>query len=301
MIESQAVAARSASETVAQTRNMTQTIKKSTDEIFMSSREIYATANNQAASIQEIESTINENTQIAGEIADKTGSVAAIASRMENDVNRGFSVLELNVNQMGDIKQKNDGVISGINDLENKITNIREIVTTINDITDQTKVIAFNAALEAASAGEQGKRFSVVASEVNRLADAITILTKQVRQKVEEIRESSTSLIAASEESAKKIADGNKLIKQLEDIFREICSGAEVTANEAQTITVSTQKQQKSTEQINIAIVDISTGLSSFISSTETATSCAEELAKIINELETLLKVKNTDGKNTWQ
>jgi methyl-accepting chemotaxis protein len=202
---------------------------------------------------------------------------------------------------MGDIKQKNDGVISGINDLENKIANIREIVTTINDITDQTKVIAFNAALEAASAGEQGKRFSVVASEVNRLADAITILTKQVRRKVEEIQQSSTSLITASEESAKKIADGNKLIKQLEDIFREIRSGAEVTANEAQTITVSTQKQQKSTEQINIAIADISTGLSSFISSTETATSCAEELANIINELETLLKVKNTDGKNTWQ
>jgi methyl-accepting chemotaxis protein len=298
MIESEAVAANAASNTVEQTRNMAQVIKKSTDKIFTSSKNIYTTANNQAASIQEIESTISENTRIAGDIADKTGSVASIASKMENDVNLGVSVLESNINQMGDIKQKNDDVIAGITELGNKIVNIREIVTVINTITDQTKVIAFNAALEAADAGEHGKRFSVVATEVNRLAGDITALTKQIRQKVEEIQKSSSSLVVSSKESAQKIADGNKLIKQLDDIFREIRSGAEVTANEAQLITVSTHKQQKSSEQINTAIADISSGLANFISSTETAISSTEELSDIIHELGTLLQV---NGDNTWQ
>ena len=302
MIESEAIAAGTAKKTVEQTRGMAKTIQKSTDEIFLSSKNIYSTANNQAVSVQEIESTMNENMQIAVEIAEKTGSVATIASKMETDVMYGFNVLERNVDQMEDIKRKNDGVITGIIDLGNKIIRIRDIVKTINTITDQTKVIAFNAALEAASAGDRGKRFSVVASEVNRLADDIAALTTQIREQVEEIQNSSSSLIISSEESADKIAEGNNLIKELEDIFREIRSGAEITANQAQTITVSTQKQQKSTEQINIAISDISTGLSNFIRSTEVATSSAQELTQIIQELGILLNVKTgSDEKSEYK
>ena len=292
VIESESAAAEATSKTVEQTRTMAKSIRKSTDEIFMSSKNIFSTANDQAASVQEIESTINENAQIAGEIAEKTGSVANIASKMENDVIHGFSVLESNVSQMEAIKKKNDGVISGIVSLGNKITKIRDIIKTINTITDQTKVIAFNAALEAASAGDRGKRFSVVASEVNRLADDIAALTKQIREQIEEIQNSSSSLIISSEESADKIAEGNVLMKELEDIFKEIRSGAEITANQAQKITVSTQKQQKSSEQINIAIADISGGLSNFLNSTEVATTSAEELTQVIKELGVLLDVE---------
>jgi methyl-accepting chemotaxis protein len=297
MIETQSTAAQTASKTVEQTRSMAKIIQKSTDEIFLSSKNIFSTANNQAASVQEIESTINENVNIALEIVEKTSSVASIASKMENDVIQGFSILERNVDQLENIKTKNDGVISGIVALGNKIAKIRDIIKTINTITDQTKVIAFNAALEAASAGDRGKRFAVVASEVNRLADDIAALTKQIREQVEEIHGSSSSLIISSEESADKINEGNNLIKELEDIFREIRSGAEITANQAQTITVSSQKQQKSTEQINIAIADISRGLSNFIQSTRIATSSAEELTELIQALDKLLTLNHENGK----
>jgi methyl-accepting chemotaxis protein len=289
MTESQANAAAAALATVEQTRSTAKIIKKTTDDIFLSSKNIFNTANNQAASIHEIESIINENTQIAGDISEKTSSVSTIAVRMEGDVIQGFSVLERNVEQLDDIKKKNDGVITGIINLGNKILKIRDIVKNINLITDQTKVIAFNAALEAASAGENGKRFAVVAAEVNHLADDIAVLTRQIKEQVEEIQNSSSSLIISSEESADKITEGNNLIKELEDIFREIRSGAEITSNQAQTITVSTQKQLKSTEQINIAIADISKGLSNFIQSTRVASSSAEELTEIIQELETIL------------
>jgi methyl-accepting chemotaxis protein len=289
MLTIEAEAAEAASKTVIQTRDIAKTIQESTNNIFHSSKDIFTTANNQAASVEEIVSTMNENTQIAVDIADKTGSVATIASRMEDDVNHGFSVLENNVTKMGDIKEKNNGIISGIVALGNKISRIRDIVKTINTITDQTKVIAFNAALEAASAGDKGKRFAVVANEVNRLADDIANLTKQIREQVEEIQSSSSSLIISSEEGADKITEGYRLIKDLEDIFKEIRSGAEITSNQARIITISTQKQQKSTEQINIAITDISNGLNSFIHSTEIATSSAEGLTRLAKELEQVL------------
>ncbi|MDR1307470.1 MAG: methyl-accepting chemotaxis protein [Treponema sp.] len=273
-------------EAFGRTGGLVKTIQESAGAISLSSSDNFSTANNQAASMDEIETTINENARIAAEIADKTGSVATIASKMEGDVLNGFSVLEKNVRKMGDIKEKNSGIINGIISLGNKITKIRDIVRVINTITDQTKVIAFNAALEAASAGETGKRFAVVAGEVNRLADDIAGLTRQIREQVEEIQSSSSSLIIYSEEGSDRIAEGYKLIKDLEDIFREIRSGAEITSNQARIITVSTQKQRKSSEQINIAVADVSRGLKDFISSAENAKTSAEKLAGLARELE---------------
>ncbi|MDR3172456.1 MAG: methyl-accepting chemotaxis protein [Treponema sp.] len=275
--------------TVTQTKEIAGRIREATKEIAVSSKDIFTTANNQAATVEEIVSTINENTKIATDIADKTRSVATIAAKMEDDVLTGFSVLENNVKKMGDIKDKNEGVINGIVMLGQKITKIRDIVRVINTITDQTKVIAFNAALEAAGAGERGKRFAVVAEEVNRLADDIANLTKQIKEQVEEIQASSSSLIISSEEGADKIAEGYKLIKNLEDVFKDIRSGAEITSNQAQTITISTQKQRKSSEQIHLAISDISHGLNSFLHATEVATSSAEKLTNLAYQLELVL------------
>lgn len=288
-IQTQNISTSTTLKTVEKSRVMAETIRKSTDLIFTSSKDVFTNANNQAASVQEIESTLNENSRIASEIVDKTSSVASIASKMENDVSHGFEILERNVKQLGNIKSKNDGVINGIISLGNKIIKIRDIIKNINTITNQTKVIAFNAALEAASAGERGKRFAVVASEVNRLADDISGLTKQIREHVEEIQSSSSTLIITSEESSDQINQGNNLIKELEDIFREIKNGAEITANQAQTITVSTQKQQQSSEHINIAVSDIAKSLTSFIQSTRVATSSADELNQLIQELKGIL------------
>jgi methyl-accepting chemotaxis protein len=243
----------------------------------------------QAGSMEKIENTINENARIAAEIVEKTGSVATIASKMEEDVLLGFAVLEKNVKKMEDIKEKNSGVINGIVSLSNKVGKIRDIVRVINTITDQTKVIAFNAALEAASAGESGRRFSVVAGEVNRLADNIADLTRQIREQIEEILSSSSSLILYSEEGSDKIAEGYKLIKDLEDIFREIRSGAEITSNQAQTITVSTQQQLKSSEQMHTAVAEVSRGVKHFIGAAESAAVSAGTLNEHAHRLEQFL------------
>ena len=242
-----------------------------------------------AGSVEKIESTIGENAQIVTEIVEKTSSVSAIASKMEEDVLKGFLVLEKNVKKMGDIKDKNSGIINGIILLSNKVNKIRDIVRVINTITDQTKVIAFNAALEAASAGETGKRFAVVAGEVNRLADDIAVLTRQIREQVEEIQSSSSTLIIFSEEGSDKISEGYKLIKDLEDIFREIKSGAEITSNQARTITVSTQQQLKYSEQIHSAVSDVSREVKYLIGAVKAAELSAGLLTERTFELEQFL------------
>jgi methyl-accepting chemotaxis protein len=246
--------------------------------------------------MEKIESTIDENAKIAAEIVAKTNSVATIASKMEEDVLQGFAILERNVKKMGDIKEKNSGVINGIISLANKVNKIRDIVRIINTITDQTKVIAFNAALEAASAGEAGKRFSVVAGEVNRLADDIAVLTRQIREQVEEILSSSSSLIVYSEEGSDNIAEGYKLIKDLEEVFKEIRAGAEITSNQAQIITGSTQQQLKSSEQIHTAVTEVSQGMKHFIGAAKATAMSAGTLTERAHELEKFLTTENATG-----
>ncbi|MDR0301941.1 MAG: methyl-accepting chemotaxis protein [Treponema sp.] len=271
-------------------------VKESAGIISGSGRDNRASGSEQANSMKKIESTLNENAMIAAEIVEKTRSVAVIASKMEEDVLNGFTVLEKNVKKMGDIKEKNSGVINGIILLGNKVNKIRDIVRVINTITDQTKVIAFNAALEAAGAGETGKRFAVVAAEVNRLADDIAGLTRQIREQVEEIQSSSSSLIVYSEEGSDRIAEGYKLIKDLEDVFKEIRIGAEITSNQAQTITGSTRQQLKSSEQITSAISEVSHGVKLFIGAAESAALSAVTLTERAQELERFLMETEATG-----
>jgi len=253
----------------------------------------------QNTSMVKIEGAINENAGIAAEIFEKTNSVAAIASKMEEDVLKGFAVLGKNVLKMGDIKEKNSGVINGIISLGSKVNNIRDIVRIINTITDQTKVIAFNAALEAASAGETGKRFSVVAGEVNRLADNIDVLTRQIREQVEEIQSSSSSLIVYSEEGSDRIAEGYKLIKDLEDVFKEIRAGAEITSNQAQAITIFTKQQLKSSESIGDAVMDVSQRVKQFTGEAQAAIQSTEALTERTAMLEAFLTGEFSAGQES--
>ncbi|MDR0315905.1 MAG: methyl-accepting chemotaxis protein [Treponema sp.] len=296
MEDQAAESARGISEFRERTIKIAAALRESAGTVSLSGHDNRISGNEQALSMERIETTIDENARIAAENVEKIRSVAAIASRMEEDVLKGFAVLEKNVKKMGDIKEKNSGVINGIIALGNKVNKIRDIVRIISTITDQTKVIAFNAALEAASAGETGKRFAVVAGEVNRLADDIAVLTRQIREQVEEIQSSSSSLIVYSEEGSDRIAEGYKLIKDLEDIFREIRSGAEITSNQAQTITVSTQQQLKSSEQVNTAIAEVSQGVKHFIGAAEAAALSAGTLTERTNELERFLIVEEKIG-----
>ena len=268
-------------------------VRESAGVISLSGRDNRVQGGSQVVSMGKIENSIDENAKFVAEIVDKTGSVATIASKMEEDVLKGFALLEKNVKKMGDIKDKNTGIINGIVSLSNKVNKIRDIVRVIDTITDQTKVIAFNAALEAAGAGEAGKRFAVVAEEVNQLADDIAALTRQIREQVEEIRSSSSSLIIYSEEGSDRISEGHKLIMDLEDVFREIKSGAEITSNQAQIITVSTRQQLKSSEQIHTAIAEVSQGVKHFIGAAEAAAQSAETLTERTGELERFLTAES--------
>jgi twitching motility protein PilJ len=134
---------------------------------------------------------------------------------------------------------------------------IGEIVGLISDITEQTNVLALNAAIQAASAGEAGRGFSVVAEEVQRLAERSAEATKQIEQLVKTIQSDTHDAVAAMEKSTQGVVDGALLSDAAGQSLREIEQATRELTNLVNSISVSTQVQTDMAQEVAKAMADI--------------------------------------------
>ena len=244
-----------------------------------------AASHDQSAAVKEIVATMEDNTALGEEMSKKARDVSDVASKTNSDVSDGVAYLEQNVRHLHEISDANQHTIEGIKQLGNKIETIWDIVTLINTVADQAKIIAFKAELEASSAGESGKNFHIVATEIRRLADGIIDGTREIKERITEIQSSSDSLILLSESGTEKIKEGCAKAQQLEKQFESIRSASEITANRAGDITTIIQQQAMASEQILITLKQIATGVDDFARATEFITSSSEALRGIARNL----------------
>ena len=249
------------------------------------SKENAATAQEQSTAVKEIVVTMEDNTNLSEDIAQKIKDVSGVASKTSNDVAEGVSYLEENVRQLHEIAKANQSTIEGIKNLGDKIENIWDIVSLINSVADQAKIIAFNAELEASTAGTAGKNFHIVASEIRRLADGIIDGTKEIKERITEIQQSSDSLILASESGTEKIQEGVSNAKNLEIRFGNIKNASEITAASSEDIMTIIQQQASASEQMLITLKQIASGIESFSSATEHISIASQNLQGIAEEL----------------
>ena len=251
----------------------------------MSAKKNAATAQDQSAAVKEIVATMEDNNALSESISQKIKDVSGVAEKTSGDVAEGVSHLELNVAQLREIAEANKTTIDGIKSLGDKINNIWDIVTLINSVADQAKIIAFNAELEASSAGEAGKNFHIVATEIRRLADGIIDGTKEIKERINEIQQSSDNLVLASESGTDKIKAGVEGAKNLEARFASIKNASEVTATSAGDITKIIQQQAAATEQMLGTLKQIASGVESFSGATEHISKASQVLKEIATEL----------------
>ncbi len=256
-----------------------------TQNLAVSSKETAATAQDQSAAVKEIVTTMEDNTALSEDISQKIKDVSGVAAKTNGDVAEGVSYIEENVKQLQLIAETNLNTINGIKALGDKIENIWDIVTLINSVADQAKIIAFNAELEASSAGEAGKNFHIVATEIRRLADGIIDGTKEIKEKINEIQQSSDALILASENGTEKITQGVESAKNLESRFSSIKNASEITAESAEKITTIIQQQAIASEQILVTLKQIASGVENFTAATEHISNTSQNLKTIATEL----------------
>ena len=260
-------------------------LMEETQSLAVAAKENAATSQDQSAAVKEIVATMEDNNALSETISVKIKDVSKIAGKTSSDVRDGVTYLEENVRQLHEIAAANQHTIDGIKNLGEKIDNIWDIVTLINSVADQAKIIAFNAELEASSAGESGKNFHIVASEIRRLADGIIDGTKEIKDRINEIQHSSDSLILASESGTEKINEGCESAKSLEERFESIKNASEITAASASDITTIIQQQAMASEQMLITLRQIASGVENFTSATENVSKASETLKTISQNL----------------
>ncbi|MFP4347229.1 MAG: methyl-accepting chemotaxis protein [Desulfococcaceae bacterium] len=258
-------------------------------DLSVSAQEISTTSNQQAASVKEIVSTMEDSDKLTKSISTRITEVARIANTTRDAVSQGFGLIQESLTKMDEIKASNAERIAGVRSLSDKIENIWEIVNIINSIADQTKIIAFNAELEAASAGDAGKNFKIVAAEIRRLADSTVESTAEIKSAINEIQHSSDNLIIASEEGTEKIIEGWELSNRLRLVFEDIQSSSEISARSAEHIATSTDQQVAAFEQILQTLKQISEGIDNFVLSTRSTTEASQKLKGMADDLKQIV------------
>lgn len=256
-----------------------------TQNLAVSSKETAATAQDQSAAVKEIVTTMEDNTALSEDISQKIKDVSGVAAKTNGDVAEGVSYIEENVKQLQLIADTNLNTINGIKALGDKIENIWDIVTLINSVADQAKIIAFNAELEASSAGEAGKNFHIVATEVRRLSDNIIDSIKEIREIITEIQKASDTLILDSEKGTAQIDSGCESARSLESGFESIMESSRATADSSHEILDNVSQLTSASEQIFITLQQIAQGIESFAKNTSSISSASENLKEIASLL----------------
>lgn len=263
---------------VGEVHNHSKSITQSAHTINEAVESQAANSSEMSSSVAEITSTMEELSASSTQIAEHSTSVVEVANQTMTGSYKGSEAMQLVLARMTDIRTDNEASLEEIVDLGAKSKQIGKIMSLITNLADQTKLIAFNAALEASSAGEAGKRFSVVASEIRRLADSVTDSTGEIENKINEIQSAISRLVVSSEKRAQSIIAGTKASNETAERFNEIVSAANQTSVAAQQISLSTQQQKIASEQVVTALREI------VITSSNTANAITQ-MSQVSNEM----------------
>ena len=260
-------------------------------QISVSIDEQMAVSTEQSSSVAEIQTTMEELSGSSAQIAQySTEMLESATSTLEMARDGAESVDTMSV-RMKEITDENKKNIERILDLGRKSEEITKIMDIINNLADQTKLIAFNAALEAASAGEYGKRFGVVATEIRTLADNVMESTTEIEGKIKEIKSAVNNLVVASEKSSRtveeSVSESARVSKQIETVVHSV----EANTDSARQISTATKQQKTASEQVVIAVKEISVGANQVSIAMKQIDSVSKEMAKRAEELKNMVSV----------
>jgi methyl-accepting chemotaxis protein len=260
-------------------------VNKAAQEITSAVESQAATTTEMSSSVAEITSTMEEFSASSTQIADYSKSVVDVANQTLEGSRKGSEAMQSVLEKMDDIRNDNQLSLQEIVELGTKSKQISTVMEIINDVADQTKLIAFNAALEASSAGEAGKRFSVVAAEIRRLADSVTDSTREIEVKINEIQDSISRLVITSEKGAGGIIAGTTASANTAERLNEIVYAANETSSSAQQISLSTQQQKTASDQVLVALREIVTGSTQTSQSITRISEVSKEMSQLSSSL----------------
>ncbi|MCR5218506.1 methyl-accepting chemotaxis protein [Treponema sp.] len=220
-------------------------IKDSGDKLSKISSKTQDTLNMQKNSINEIINTINQASEVSQNIKENLSEVSNIARKTLSTAQSNFTTFSENISKIQEITDSNQTTISEIEQLSSKILGIHDIITLIDSLAEQTKIVAFNAELVANSINSDNENLLNVSKEIRQLAETTIELTGKAKEKVQEIQDSSEGLLKTGEDCMHKIHEGNTLSEKLSTHFASIRDAASKNVNDTSTIMTDLDKQKE--------------------------------------------------------
>lgn len=261
----------------------------SSNELSVIARETAVTSLQQNSGVKELLSVMEETDALSKTISEKIGEVSIVAKKTTDNIADGFDILKQNVQKLDEIKAANDITVDGIKKLTEKINGISDIVRIINSIADQTNLIAFNAEIEASSAGEIGENFALVANEIRRLTNSTIKSTDEIRRRITEIQHSSEQLLLSSQNGSSKITDETNIIIELNKRFEALKNSSQTMDYASEDIRKIIEQQTASFAQVVVTLRQISQASESFSVSTQKISELAQSLCTISENLRGIL------------
>ena len=231
-----------------------------------------------AQRLSEAATAMNEMNATVQEVAKNAGSASTASAETKQKAEAGAQVVEKAVHSIEQVHQMSLELKDDMAQLNEHAQDITRIMNVISDIADQTNLLALNAAIEAARAGEAGRGFAVVADEVRKLAEKTMASTNDVGNAIKAIQESTAKSMAGVEQSVARIGEATELASQSGAALQEIVATVEATADQVNAIATASEEQSAASEEINQSIVQVND------MSRQTAEAMAEA-AKAVSDL----------------
>ncbi len=262
-------------------------VTSSATQIAATSKEQEATVAEQAATVNEIVATTTEISATAKELVSTMDEVSTVAEGTTNAAASGQAGLQKMESTMNQVVEASSSIAAKLEVLNEKASNINTVVTTITKVADQTNLLSLNAAIEAEKAGEYGLGFSVVATEIRRLADQTAVATWDIEQMVKEMQSAVTAGVMSVEKFSEEVRRSVDEVSAISLGLAEIIDQVQALTPRFESVHEGMQFQSQGADQIKQAVVQLSESAQQTVDSLRQSHSSIDHLNEAAHMLQT--------------
>lgn len=265
-------------------------ISSSSAEILIATTQVASGSQEMAAAVEETTTTVEEVKQTSELSIQKANNVASTAGKTEQVSREGRKATEDTIEEMRRIKGQMDAIAESIVSLSEQSQAVGEIIATVDDISDQSNLLAVNASIESAKAGEHGRGFGVVAQEIRGLAEQSKQSTTAVRNILNDIQKAISQAVMVTEQGSKAVESGMKQSTRTGEAIATLASSIVEAADAATQIAVSSKEQLIGMDQVALAMENIRQASSQNVIGSKQTETAMRDLQKLGENLKRLIE-----------
>ena len=266
-------------------------LASSSEEMSSISQQVSHSASAQEEQVIMVATAINEMTAAIQEVASNALNAAQHATDADGKARAGSSTVRANVQAMRSLSERVSSATQVIEQLNRQSENISQVLTTIRGVAEQTNLLALNAAIEAARAGEAGRGFAVVADEVRSLAGNTQQATESIRTMIDELQASARQAVDAMEEASEQAKHSATQAGESGNILEAITQAVETIADMNAQISTATEEQTSVANEINENITRFQGGIAEVGEGSRQSSIASQELAELSVQLQRQVSV----------